>query len=651
MSGVGIAKHAFANVYTLPEFYVKSRASDTAKPMINFYAILFASLVTLQVFAWIARLSGAAFFGTPAWLIFDNPIEILARAGQYIGWSATAGVRALLAPLSAFALMMWVLMRTKRAMKTTIEKSLGYGMANPYDIKGSGYVLYRFDDLKKYIESPGPPCGEITDSDGKVWYIWGKEDEHRLIIAPTGSGKTTRYVFPRILTLDHSFIMLDVKGEGWSNLAGDLTARGFQCVRISLSDDHPENGGINLFQLLPRGIYETRYAQDLAEGVTGGDATNTKASIAEGYFANNAASLITAMTLYTRYMCEPQNQSFRYINHLLTPGKGMTYKKMLERYATTPHDPHFKYGLRDAGGRLTQIHPDIYTPLMQIASAPEQTLQSIVTTAQRYLRPFANPIVARALERTTVDIDKMFTQKIAIFIVVAFSSVKSLGGVNRTWCNFLFKYLCGDRSRKPEEGTVEFIVDEADSMGHAPFLNDDLQVSRGARVFLTLIFQGRNQYLKTFGERQMIEAGCNTQYVLTPNDEDTAKWVDRRLGGMTWTYIRGYDKDGEPNVVTEGRRVLYPDEVYRIPSTHALIFRRGESPMYVRMRGFFDDAQLHERTQITPPFDVSDNERKRLADRDAVDSAAKYFIATMERHLRSAEHIESDLLAGMEQPS
>jgi type IV secretory pathway TraG/TraD family ATPase VirD4 len=644
IEGVGIGKHAFDMIYNLPAYYVTSSSADAAKPMLNFYASFLAGLISLQVFAWVARLAGATVFGAPALLFIDNPLNTIQQLGPYLFWAAHAGARALAAPVVAFAVALIILTRSRKAGKKAIERAKGYGAANHYDIGGSGYVDYTYDALKGYADKKGPPMGEITDPDGNIRYLWAEEDEHRLTIAPTGSGKTTRRVIPRILTINHSFLMLDIKGDGWSNCAGALIERGFEVVRISFSDLHPENGGVSLLQLIPKGsIYEKRFTDDLSEGITGGDASNAKSSMTEGFFANNAAAVISAMILFVIYTCSSTNQRLGYISSLLTPKKGETYKKLLERYATTPHDPMRTYNLKDAAGNPAVIHPDIYEPLMQIASAHEQTLQSIITTVQRYLRPFSNPLIDQAMSRTTFDVKNMHTRKIAVFIVIAMSSVRTLGPVTRTWCNFLYNYLMGDRARAKDEGTVDFIVDEADSLGKAPFLNSDLQVSRGARVFLDLYFQGRNQYLATFGDNQMIEAGCNLQTWLTPNDDKSARLISSRYGKLTWTYVREYDKDGKPIIATERRQALFEDEVYRTPLTHAHVFERGKSPKFIKLRPFFQDQYYVNLTKIPPPFDVTNEERARLMDPHGNDTAKRYYDDPLSEYTAAANRIATDL--------
>ncbi|MGC1953743.1 MAG: type IV secretory system conjugative DNA transfer family protein, partial [Gammaproteobacteria bacterium] len=56
------------------------------------------------------------------------------------------------------------------------------------------------------------------------------------LIAPTGSGKTTRFVIPNLLALEGSAVVTDPAGEIYQATAGHLAGRGFHIEVIQPAD-------------------------------------------------------------------------------------------------------------------------------------------------------------------------------------------------------------------------------------------------------------------------------------------------------------------------------------------------------------------------------------------------------------------------------
>ncbi len=56
------------------------------------------------------------------------------------------------------------------------------------------------------------------------------------LVAPTGSGKTTRYVIPNVLQVDGSVVVTDPAGEIFACTSGHLASRGFQIQTLQPAD-------------------------------------------------------------------------------------------------------------------------------------------------------------------------------------------------------------------------------------------------------------------------------------------------------------------------------------------------------------------------------------------------------------------------------
>jgi hypothetical protein len=73
-----------------------------------------------------------------------------------------------------------------------------------------------------------------------------------------------------------------------------------------------------------------------------------------------------------------------------------------------------------------------------------------------------------------------------------------------------------------------------------------------------------------------------------------------------------------------GRRLLYPDEVGRIPIDRALAFVAKNRPMYLWKQYAHDDEEISYRTTRPTPIHIPDNVRSRLNDEGAPDPAADF---------------------------
>lgn len=70
-------------------------------------------------------------------------------------------------------------------------------------------------------------------SPGHGWLVLGRRQRLSLkdpftnleLVAPTGSGKTTRYVIPNLLLAEESVVVTDPSGEIFRATAGHLTER------------------------------------------------------------------------------------------------------------------------------------------------------------------------------------------------------------------------------------------------------------------------------------------------------------------------------------------------------------------------------------------------------------------------------------------
>lgn len=144
---------------------------------------------------------------------------------------------------------------------------------------------------------------------------------------------------------------------------------------------------------------------------------------------------------------------------------------------------------------------------------------------------------------------------------------------------------------------VNFIIDDAASMGHMECIDDAIDKYRGYGVRLQLYYQSLAQLKKCFpdGQDQTVLANC-TQVFFAIND-DSADYVSRRLGEETIIVESGgtgtssstqLSQAGQRSVTRStntsqnwsqmGRRLLKTEELYTLGERTAITFVPGGLP-------------------------------------------------------------------------
>jgi type IV secretory pathway TraG/TraD family ATPase VirD4 len=445
---------------------------------------------------------------------------------------------------------------------------------------------------------------------------------------------TTCYVYQLLTTWKGSVFVYDLKGENWTNTAGfRASSEGMcsKCLRLSLSDSHPDNAHFNPMDIIRIGTPdEYPDACDLVETLTDpeGKGAADSSTMSEGHFLTFASSLLTATILYVKHKYPPERQNLATVLEILSDPKAENTLEILTRMRDEDHDVLGQYGWVDDYGRPTRKNKYIVQPAVDIILMTEEARSNMIATCKRYLKPYRNPIVAAATAYSDFDIVDMVdpTKNISLYLIVAPSSKDSLKPVTRLIINMLLKKLT---RRKPSglvpERRLHLVLDEFDSLGRLPVFVDSAQFLRGYGMDCSIIIQGQNQLIARYSAQEMVTGACKNVIVFTPNDDDSCTKFSTRLGSFTWREkVPSSGKDGKESFRDYGRKLLEPYEVAMIPEDRALVFVRHHRPMYLYKRYAHTDPEFMYRTSVQAPFDLDEDGLMRLQDEGAPDAAAEY---------------------------
>lgn len=480
-------------------------------------------------------------------------------------------------------------------------------------------------------------------------YLRHDGPEHVAMIAPTRSGKGVSVVIPTLLTWPGSVVVTDMKKEAWKYTAG--YRRRFSHVILF---NPAERGTAHFNPLLEirRGDNEVKDAQTVADMLVDPEGTGER-----NHWTDSAHSLLTGAILHVLYTAP--NKSLPGVRALLTdPGRTLfdTFTEMLG----TVHDPHgaTRYGWTDPlTGRPTNTHPVIAATAREMLNKSDNELSGVVSTAQRNLSIYQDPVLAAAVGDSDFQIEDLMNSErpVSLYIGIPPSDLDRLRPLFRLVLNQIVRRLTEQLDEEPPAPTVGarvaawlrrqlqwapeappppesaarhrhrllMLLDEFPALGRLNSIESALAFIGGYGIKALLIVQSRNQLDKAYGPHNSILDACKVRQVFTPNDTETAKLISQMTGQSTvvhqqrnyagnrlapWLgHVMVMDQEAARPLLTEG-------EVLQLAETDALLFVAGRPPYRARKLRYFEDPNFKPRVLPPPPIPLGARYPYRPAD-------------------------------------
>src|SRR3989454_3694893 len=159
------------------------------------------------------------------------------------------------------------------------------------------------------------------------------------------------------------------------------------------------------------------------------------------------------------------------------------------------------------------------------------------------------------------------------------------------------------RTRGQPKERVLFLLDEFAHLGRMHPVQRDIGLAGGFGVTFWLIVQDLSQLKSTYGETWLtFLANIGVLQAFGINDWDTAEYLSKMTGEATIHvesehHSRGVSRGshaqrqlGAGRTRSEqGRRLLLPDEVRRLPREAELLFVKGDAPLLVERLNYLHD--------------------------------------------------------------
>ncbi|WP_422927520.1 type IV secretory system conjugative DNA transfer family protein [Singulisphaera sp. PoT] len=412
-----------------------------------------------------------------------------------------------------------------------------------------------------------------------------------LTVSPAGGGKSVNSLVPNLLSYGGNAVVVDPKGELFALTHAHRREHfGHEIVRLDpgcLYDDrHGPGDCLNALDWIdpnsPRFIDSCR---DLANMIVVRSGMEH-----EPHWNDSAENVIAALTAFI-CACEgnPDERNLRGVRTYLASRQlyGQALSAMQER-------EDFRGVLQQLGHSLTW-HVD-------------KELGSVMSHTQRHTNIFDSPLIATATRRTTFDPRSLRGGKMTVYIIIPSDMLAVWAAVQRLWLGTLLRVAT--RGVPTEENPVLFMIDEAAHIGQMRALEDAVTLMRGMGVRCWFFFQSLDQLKRTFGDHaSTILDNLATRQYFSINSYETAEALSKEIGEETIAVRSDNESDntsipmgggGQPQpgsrswgrgstISEQGRALLKPEEVLRLPGHVSLLFHKNMRPILAERISYYSD--------------------------------------------------------------
>ena len=393
-----------------------------------------------------------------------------------------------------------------------------------------------------------------------------------IIIGGSGAGKTRFYGKPNIMQCNTSFVTLDPKGEILRDTGYLLEKEGYVIKVMDLINMNKSHC-YNPFEYIHDDKDVLKLITNLIRNTTPkGSQTN------DPFWEKSETALLEGLCLFLLHEAPKEEQNFTMVMEMIAAAD----VREDDEYYISPLDRLFNDLQREKPNSLAVKQYNIYK------QAAGKTAKSILISVGVRLAAFNLESIASITSTDELELEKVGERKTAIFAVIPDndSTFNFLVGMLYTQL-FQTLYYQADIVHGGElPGPVHFLMDEFANVALPDEFDKLLSTMRSRQMFVSIIIQNLAQIKALYKDAwESIVGNCDELYYLGGNEQSTHKFISEYLGKETLdtnTYGKSSGKSGSysTNYQQVGRELLTADEVRLLDNDYALLFIRGERPIF-----------------------------------------------------------------------
>ena len=409
-----------------------------------------------------------------------------------------------------------------------------------------------------------------------------------LVIGGSGAGKTRFFGKPNLMQCNTSFVVLDPKGEQLRDVGNLLEKEGYVIKVVDLINMNRSHC-YNPFRYIKDDKDVLKLITNLIRNTTPkGSQTN------DPFWEKSETALLEALCLYLLHEAPEEEQNFTMVMEMIAAAE---VKEDDEEYQSPLDELFERLEIRNPNSLALKQYK-IYK------QAAGKTAKSILISVGVRLSAFNLESIASLTATDELELDLVGERKTAIFAVIPDndSTFNFLIGMLYTQLFQMLYYQADIVHGGALPIPVHFLMDEFANVALPDEFDKLLSTMRSRLIFVSIIIQNLAQIKGLYKDSwESIVGNCDTLYYLGGNEQSTHKFMSEYLGKETLdtnTYGKSSGRSGNysTNYQQAGRELLTPDEVRLLDKKYALLFIRGERPVFDKKYDILKHPRINETT-------------------------------------------------------
>lgn len=407
-----------------------------------------------------------------------------------------------------------------------------------------------------------------------------------MVIGGSGAGKTRFYAKPNIMQCNTSFVILDPKGEILRDVGYMLEKERYDIKVIDLIN-MSKSHGYNPFHYIQDDKDILKLITNLIRNTTPkGSQTN------DPFWEKSETALLQALMLYLYHEAPEYEQNFTMVMEMIAAAE---VKEDDEEYES-PLDLLFDELESNNPGTLA------YKQWRIFKQAAGKTAKSILISVGVRLACFNLESLASLTAFDELELEKLGERKGALFAIIPDndSTFNFLIGMLYTQLFQMLYYQAENIHGGELPIPVHFVMDEFANVALPDEFDKLLSTMRSKGISVSIILQNLAQLKALYKDSwESIVGNCDELFYLGGNEQSTHKFLSEYLGKETLdtnTYGKstGHSGNYSTNYQQTGRELLTADEVRLLDNDYALLFIRGEKPIFDKKYDLLKHPRIKE---------------------------------------------------------
>ena len=400
-----------------------------------------------------------------------------------------------------------------------------------------------------------------------------RRNNNILVVGGSGAGKSRFMVKPNILQANCNFVITDPAGELLETTGKFLEGEGYEVKVFNLVEMN-KSDRYNPFAYIRDDVGVLMMINCLIKNTTpvgqsGGDP----------FWEKSETALLQALVFYLIKYRPKHQQNFTSV------------MKLLRAAEIDENNPNAKSKLDKIFDEVAVKDPNSIAlkQYLTFKMGAGKTLKSILISTSVRLTVFNMKQIENLTKEDTIDLGAMGEGKKALFVIIPAADSTYNFLVSMMYSQ-LFETLyfvaetkyTGKRLKRP----VRFLLDEFANIGQIPEFTKKLATMRKYEISCTIILQNLAQIKTQYKDDwESIVGNCDSFLFLGGQEYSTLEYISKELGKKTINVRStgtsyGRQKSSSKNRQKQGRELMTPDEIARMPEDECILIIRGLYPFY-----------------------------------------------------------------------